>query len=63
MFRKKIFQKCLLFLDIFFVIDVNVVRVVYVNYKIEMENKLYDLVFLMKVYCVSVFIDQNKQWG
>lgn len=57
MFRKKIFKKCLLFLDIFFVVDVNVVRVVYVNYKIEMENKLYDLVFLMKVYCVSVFID------
>lgn len=57
MFRNKIFKKCLLFLDIFFVIDVNVVRVVYVNYKIEMENKLYDLVFLMKVYCVSLFID------
>lgn len=60
MFRKKIFQKCLLFSDIPFAIDVNAVRAAYANHKIETENKLYDLALLMKAYCVSVSIDQNK---
>lgn len=60
MFRNKIFKKCLLFSDIPFAIDVNAVRAAYANHKIETENKLYDLALLMKAYCVSVSIDQNK---
>lgn len=60
MFSYKIFKKCLLFSDIPFAIDVNAVRAAYANHKIETENKLYDLALLMKAYCVSVSIDQNK---
>lgn len=60
MFRNEIFKKCLLFSDIPFAIDVNAVRAAYANHKIETENKLYDLALLMKAYCVSVSIDQNK---
>lgn len=59
-FKNKTIKECLLFSDIPFAVDVNAVRAAYANHKIETENKLYDLALLMKAYCVSVSIDQNK---